>query len=257
MEEIIRINNLNYLNIFNNFSISFPEKSFISISGPNNCGKTTLIRILDRQVFSNSIFYFQKNINDYPLDEYYKLVKTLIVPEFYFTYDTLEQELLSYLNTSNKEDYLYISKKLKLSSLKKKKIANLDIKDKIKIQLTLFLLENPKLLLIDNIGIYYSKEEFSLIIECLKYFQVKKGLTIILTTSNLEDTLQTDYLYIIYDSQIILKETPLTVLIKDNVLNKLGLRLPFMIDLSVKLKDYNLVDTIELDMKRMADKLWK
>ena len=30
-----------------------------------------------------------------------------------------------------------------------------------------------------------------------------------------------------------------------------------MIDLSVKLRDYNLITDIELDMNRMVDELWK
>ena len=47
------------------------------------------------------------------------------------------------------------------------------------------------------------------------------------------------------------------VLEKDNILNKLGLRLPFMVDLSVKLKDYDLIKDIELNKNRMVDILWK
>ena len=40
------------------------------------------------------------------------------------------------------------------------------------------------------------------------------------------------------------------------VLNKSGIRLPFMVDLSVKLRDYDLIDDVELDMDRMIDTLW-
>ena len=44
---------------------------------------------------------------------------------------------------------------------------------------------------------------------------------------------------------------------KDNIMNKAGLNLPFMIDLSVKLRDYELVNCIEQDKDRMVDLLWK
>ena len=44
---------------------------------------------------------------------------------------------------------------------------------------------------------------------------------------------------------------------KDNVLNKVGLNLPFMMDLSVKLRDYDLIKNVELDMDRMVGTLWK
>ena len=54
-----------------------------------------------------------------------------------------------------------------------------------------------------------------------------------------------------------LKGTPLEVLKHDNIINKIGLDVPFMVDLSVKLKDYDLIDGIELDQDRMLDILWK
>ena len=50
---------------------------------------------------------------------------------------------------------------------------------------------------------------------------------------------------------------PLEVLKQDNKLNKLGLELPLMVDLSVKLHDYDLLKDIIIDMDRMVDTLWK
>ena len=44
---------------------------------------------------------------------------------------------------------------------------------------------------------------------------------------------------------------------EDSLINKIGLTLPFMVDLSLKLKYYDLIDDVELDMNRMVDKLWK
>ena len=46
MKSIVNIKNLNY-KPFDNFSLTIKENSFISISGPNNSGKTTLMRILN------------------------------------------------------------------------------------------------------------------------------------------------------------------------------------------------------------------
>ena len=95
------------------------------------------------------------------------------------------------------------------------------------------------------------------ILKELKEFQLENNMTIIMTTMNLEETLESDYLYIIADSKIILEGAPQQVLEHDNVLNKLGLELPFMMDLSVKLRDYDVLKEIELDMDRMVEKLWK
>ena len=70
------------------------------------------------------------------------------------------------------------------------------------------------------------------------------------------ETLYTDFIYIIEQGKIALNGTPFNVLQKDNTINKIGLSLPFMIDLSVKLRDYELVDELETDIDRMIDKLW-
>ena len=87
-------------------------------------------------------------------------------------------------------------------------------------------------------------------------YKEKYGLTLLITTINLEISLYTDFIYIIEQGKIALNGTPFNVLQKDNTINKIGLSLPFMIDLSVKLRDYELVDELETDIDRMIDKLW-
>ena len=64
-------------------------------------------------------------------------------------------------------------------------------------------------------------------------------------------------LIILNKGEIILDDDATTSLTKDSLLNKAGLDLPFMIDLSTKLKYYNLLDDVELEMNRMVEKLWK
>ena len=84
-------------------------------------------------------------------------------------------------------------------------------------------------------------------------------LTIIMTTSNLEDCIQSDYIYVIDNNIVALEGKPTEVLQKDNILNKIGLELPFMIDLSVKLRDYDLIGNVDInmDIEGMVNLLWK
>ena len=63
-------------------------------------------------------------------------------------------------------------------------------------------------------------------------------------TNNIEEVLFTDYL-IVYDKEKILIEgTTLEVLKNEKLLKRIGLSLPFMVELSLYLKDYNLIDKI-------------
>ena len=79
----------------------------------------------------------------------------------------------------------------------------------------------------------------------------------ILTTINLEDTLEADYLYIINNGNVVVEGRPLVVLKEESLIKKLGLSMPFMVDLSLKLEFYEVVDDIELDLDRMVNTLWK
>ena len=78
-----------------------------------------------------------------------------------------------------------------------------------------------------------------------------------MTTIDLNQSLYSDYLYIIDEGRTLLSGEPITILQRDNLINKAGLNLPFMVDLSVKLRDYELITKLTLDMNRMVEELWK
>ena len=262
-ENIIEIIGLTYKEIFNDFSIGLEENKFITIAGPNNCGKTTLLRILDNQIdINNTITMYDIKLEDYKLTDLHQILKVIIPGEINYVKNTLEEELnyyLEQLNLSKEEKlkrYKKVIKELKLSKYQTSKLENLDIKETIKIQLSLALIYNPSIIFIDDISIYFDKKELDSIIEILKQYQ-QDNTTIVMITSSLDLALQSDYLYVINESKIMIEGNPLEIIEKDNIMNKAGLNLPFMIDLSVKLRDYELIDCIEQDKDRMVDLLWK
>lgn len=88
-------------------------------------------------------------------------------------------------------------------------------------------------------------------------FLNEHNLMYINVTNNSELCLYTDYL-IIYDKENILIEgRTIEVLKNDKLLKRIGVKLPFIIELSLLLKDYNLIDEIYLDKESLVDKLWK
>lgn len=262
-ENIVEIIGLTYKNIFNDFSLGIEENKFITIAGPNNCGKTTLLRMLDNQIEVNNTFtLYDMKLEDYKLTDLYQIIKVIIPGEINYVTNTLEEELnyyLEQLNLSKEEKtsrYKKVIKELKLSKYQSSNLDELDIKETIKAQLALALIYNPNIIFIDDISVYFDKKELDAIIEILKQYQQDKT-TIVLITSSLEVALQSDYLYVINESKIMIEGNPIEIIEKDNIMNKAGLNLPFMIDLSVKLRDYELVDCIEQDKDRMVDLLWK
>ncbi len=255
MENIISIYNLSLADLLNKITISVEKNTFITISGPNNCGKTALIRVLNKELpYNGKIVLDNIPIEQYKIDDYYKKVYFIIPNEVTFSTNIVEKILNKYLNKKNEKKYNTLLKKLELDKLLKKDYRVLDIKDIIKIQLFIGILDY-NILFIDDIYKYFSKEEAKKIEEIIIKNRTNK--TIIMTISDLEYSLNSDKLYILNEGIFMLEGDPLSILEKDNILNKIGLKIPFMIDLSVKLRDYDLVKDIELDMDRMVDTLWK
>ena len=235
--------------LFENLNILVPKDNFITISGPNNCGKTTLLRILNREIITeNKIIIENRGINNYKIEEYSKLVSCVIPLEIILEEETVEEELLRIDNKIDK-----IVKGLKLTKLLTKNTNNLSDKEIVLVQIAKALLNKPEILLLDDISLYFDKKEKKDIFSFLR----KQKITIVYATTSLEDTLYSDYLYIIADKKVALEGNPLYILKKDNIINKIGLKLPFMVDLSVKLTDYELIDKQILDPKEMVDELWK
>ena len=201
MSNIIEINNLNYLNIFDYLSMNVEKNSFLTISGPNNCGKTTLLKILNRKIkTSESISILDKNLNERKIDEHTKIVQMIIPKEIIFLEKTLEEELYFLAEGTDKEKIEYINflaSNLKIKSLLSKNVKSLTSKELVEAQIIISLINNPEILLIDNIDYYFTKKELDNIFNFFNIYREKYGLTLIITTMNLELSLYTDSLYII------------------------------------------------------------
>ena len=143
------------------------------------------------------------------------------------------------------------------SKIINKNYNSLSDQDKIIYQIATSLVKKPLILLLDSIGLYFTNKQLIELYNFFRKYINNYGLTVISTTINLEESLLSDYLFIINNGSVTLEGEPLEVMKKDNVLNKLGLTIPFMVDLSVKLCDYDLIDEIILDKERMVEKLWK
>lgn len=265
MVELLEVNNLKYKELFEDISFQVGQSKFITVSGGNNCGKTTLIRILGGQIpTKETIKLFGRYIEEYPQNLWKEITGTIIPQDNYqFLFPTLEKELYHTIHLFKKTEeekkttYKEIIKKYKLTKYQKKDPNKVPTYIQIKILLAEKMLASPQILFLDDICMELDEKEQKEIINLLRTLQLETKVTIIMTTSNLNVSLESDYLIIIDEKQVLLEGNPLSIIEKDNVLNKIGLELPFMIDLSVKLRDYNVVEKVELDMDRMVDTIWK
>lgn len=255
-------NNLSYKSILNNINISFKENSINYISGSNKCGKTTLIKILSGEIdIKDSIYYGQKdiyNFSSYALSTLFS--KVLYKDITSFTFLTINQELLYKLDKLNidknirKKRYNEVVKLFDLEEYLYTNLNDLSLTEKLKLSLAKALLSKPEILFLDDI---FSNIDFNDAKEILLKLKSIDNLTIIMASNNLELSTESSKLTILNKGEVVLDGDTYSILKEDSLLNKVGLELPFMIDLSIKLEYYDLLDDIEVDMNRMVDKIWK
>ena len=269
MDNIIEIKNLNYkvhdTTIFKNFNLTVKTGSFTCIAGNNTSGKTTLIKLINGTLPSNNtITIGYSYVNNQRYNDHAIEIGTVYGNNLnYFLFDDVYKEMIFPLENLNlkpaeiEKRVLEISKFFNVNKLLDKKTYDLTNKEKQELLIVIALLHKPKILLLDNALSMMDKISKEHMLTRLREYQIKENLTIVLTTTNLEDTLESDYLYIINKGSIAIEGRTLEVLREDTRINRLGLEVPFMVDLSLKLEFYELINNIETDLDRMVNTIWK
>ncbi len=114
------------------------------------------------------------------------------------------------------------------------------------------LLKYPKIIFFNALNKLES-EEIKELYNILKSNNIKY----INVTNNIEEVLLTSNLIVYMDDKEVVSGDTLEVLKNEKLLKRIGLELPFMVELSMYLQDYNLVDKIYLDKSKLEGVLWK
>lgn len=245
---IISIKNLNfkYKNniIFENLNLSIKENKITVILGSNGSGKTTLFNLIKKK---NEKIKIGDDLN----------IKYLSQTDLKLTNNTVF-EYISKVVENNKDSKIELNKTLKylgLSNVLNEKINNLSSSDKQLLNFVCTLIYDPNLLIIDeafnNVDPYKKDNVLKMLSD------LKKDVTIIYLTKDIEDSMIADEIMVLGDKKVILKGSKDKVYSEEKVLNGLGFKLPFMIELSNRLKFYDLIDKNIYDMQKMVDTLWK
>lgn len=256
MSSLVSVDNL-MLGPFTKFSIEIPLNSLVFVTGSNNSGKSLLLKVLAGIVnIKNKITYDKEIIKS---DNDISYIATLT-----FNYATVLKNIRYPLERLGYEDDKInalvkdIAKDLKITNILDSKIKDLNEYEKLRVFLASKVIYNPKLLLLDDPCLFLSpleKEDFMGFLEQLR----TRGITVVVSSSSLDEVVYTinSIIYVLDKGVIVSSGDMLEVLSDDSLLNKIGLELPFMVDLSVKLEYYNLTDKINLSPLGMVEHLWK
>lgn len=268
MENIIRIEKLNFKykdkQVFNNLDLNIEKGSFISIIGPNGSGKSTLIKILTGLInYEGYINIDGYNLNNFYLKEIRRKIGVVFDnPDNHFVSETVIDDLAFSLENLqySKEDITNsineIVKIFKIENILNEQPCNLNNSDKQKVAIAGSLIFNPKILILDEALHQLTPKDNAEVLKILKKYQKEKDLTIIMITHNLENTLYSDRIILLNDGSVYLDGSPSEFYKKESKLSSLKLNLPFIIKLSYKLQEENIIDKLYINSKDLMEDLW-
>ena len=82
-------------------------------------------------------------------------------------------------------------------------------------------------------------------------------MTIIMITHDMEDIMDSDRIIVMDKGKIVMDGTVVSVFKKYSKLFNLGIKVPFVIDLSLRLMNKGVLSHVYLDMGKLVDDLWK
>jgi energy-coupling factor transporter ATP-binding protein EcfA2 len=234
------------------------DGAFTSVVGPTNSGKTTILKKLINRVDNRDIFIDDVNISEYDIN-YLRNNIVVVLDDDLFNDEFVAGEL--YYNLSllgyrideitNKIDE--ITKYFKISNLTSERIESLPVSKKMLVKLLSYLIIKPKIIGLDGILSYLSNKD---IVRVLKYIQ-DNNISLINVTNNEEHLLLCDNIIVMNNNKCVLSGSTRSILSGNSILPFMGLKLPFIVELSNNLILYDLIKDIYYTDRELIDKIWK
>lgn len=269
IRDLVIIRNLSFKyadkTILNNLNITIKEGEWVTIAGPNNSGKTTLVKLLSGLLKTNGeITIDNLTLNKENIKKARQImgivfenidnqfINETVRDEMALTLDNLAYDKMEIDNRVNE-----MAIRLKIDNLLDRDPHLLSGGEKQKVALASALITKPKLLILDDalsMLDFYERED---LLKLLDKIHHEDKITIINVTHNLEGSHLSDRIIVLDKGLILLDGVSNEVLKKDKVFYRIGLEVPFMVDLSIKLYLYGLIKDIVYDIDEMVDLLWK
>lgn len=259
MGSIIEFRHTNFsyngTNAFNDFNMDVEAKDIVSIIGPIGSGKTTLLKMLCHKLPNLTCYFEEKPFKSYSVEELRKSI--VVIFDLPLSTNRLKDELTSkikLLDYSEDEMDARFTELVELFELDiDKNLDRLSYGKQYLIKILKYLIIKPKVLAIDNMLINLSKKDKDLIIDYVK----KNKITLINVTTDLNETLYGNKVFVMENFVMIMEGPTLTVLQADTILKRLGFKLPLAVSLSIELGNYGIIDKVYTSSEKLVKALWK
>lgn len=260
----IKIKNLNFSyddqhKIFKDVSFFLRKGKTLSIIGTPCSGKTTMLRILNGELeYGGEVIINGIDVNQDNFDALRKCI-AVVFKDTNFITDLVKEELRYSLENSNvapeeiKKRISELNEYFGINKILNKPINNLCLNDRTLIKILSYAIMEPTYIALDDLLIDLNTRTKILLLNYLN----SKDICLINVTTDMEDILYTDYVLCLYDGISAIDGRTLEVLQNEKVLKRLGFSLPFMVDLSIQLELYGLINKTYLNKEAMVKNLWK
>lgn len=230
----------------------------INVIGAHGSGKTTLIKMLINQIQNNTIYLDDKEIASYDLKFLRKNIAGCL-NNFNFNTGYVKEELFYYqdileipnniaLDTLNK-----FSKFFGIDDLLESKITMLTLYEKAYLKILSLLIINPSILAIDDMLTYLTTEEKLKIIKYAK----ENNICLINITTNKEELLLGSKIVVLDNHKVIASDINEKIFADESLFSKVGMKYPFIVDLSNGLNYYEVLKRKYFDAKGLIGAIWK
>ncbi len=266
--DVIVIEHLNFKyenkQIFEDFNLTIKDKSFTTILGLNGSGKSTLAKILlgllkfNGYIKIDDLMLTKNNIREARK----KIGIVFSNPDSQFIAETVRDDIAFTLENMNlKEKQIEtkvknVTKKLGISDILNYNSSQLNNSQKQIVALACALVHDPEILILDEALEEIEplkRKEILLLLQQLN----KDGLTILNITHDINETLYGKEIVIIDKGKVLIQGKNEEVYKEEKIFKKLGLELPFIVELSNRLMFYDLIKKPIYDVEKMVDTLWK
>jgi energy-coupling factor transporter ATP-binding protein EcfA2 len=243
---------------FKDYGLEITLTPFINIIGLPSSGKTDLLRMMINQIDSSNIEIDETPISDYAYDFLRKNVSA-VLNNFTFKTTYVKEELLFYQNILKIEpDVAFeniekFTKFFGLDDLLDTKIEYLTTYEKAYVKILSLLIIRPCILGIDDMLTYLTLDQK---LKIIKYAKAN-SISILNVTTNPEELLLGSDIIILDKGRVVAYDTSEKILGNEKELSKVGMHLPFIVEMSTNLNYYDLLKKKYFDMKTLVGELWK
>ena len=258
---------LSYKNkmVLNHLNLTIEKGDYFVLCGKNGCGKSSLIKTLLHLVkYEGKVTIFDVEMHEKSRSSLLEDISVVFEnPNTNLVCETVYDELKFPLKNKRQQKLDYpkdieaFAKTLGIEDMLSLPTNTLSGGEKQLISFAAAMITKPKILILDEPFTMVDGTTKEKLMKYIKKYYKETKCTILHVTHDVEDILYGNKVGLMQDGQIIYSLFKEELLVDDKKVKQIGFPLPFMADLSLKLKYYGLVEEPILDMNKMVKYLWK